>query len=304
MTLNNILSLFDGISCGQEAINRARISYNNYFASEIDKNTIKITLKNYPNTIQLGDVQKIEENPLFPKSFDLLLAGSPCQGFSLSGKQLNFEDERSKLYFKFSNILKEYSPRYFLLENVVMKKEYQKIITDDLGVEPIMIDSRLFSAQSRRRLYWTNIPIQKPISDKNIYLKDILEDWQDIQISDENAKAQIRNILGTSRYKSSFKIKRDTQGRILVMRPDGLKIQRIGRIGEGRHKSEIITVLTQPYIFDGRVIRKVSPIEAERLQTLPDNYTYIDGITDGIRYRSIGNAWTVDVISYILGFIE
>jgi len=170
----NVLSLFDGMSCGQIALNRAGMEYNNYYASEIDKHAIKVANHNYPNTIQIGSVLDVKGSNL-PK-IDLLIGGSPCQGFSFSGKQLNFEDPRSKLFFEYVRLLKECEPKYFLLENVVMKKEYQDVISEHLGVEPILINSSLVSAQNRQRLYWTNIPnIQQP-DDKNINLVDILED--------------------------------------------------------------------------------------------------------------------------------
>jgi len=169
----NILSLFDGMSCGQIALNRADIKYENYFASEIDKHAIKATQHNYPNTKQLGDVTKIKTENL-PK-IDLLIGGSPCQGFSFAGKQLNFDDPRSKLFFEYARLLKEAKPNHFLLENVLMKQEWQDIISKELGVEPIKINSSLLSAQNRNRLYWTNIPgIEQPI-DLNINLIDILE---------------------------------------------------------------------------------------------------------------------------------
>jgi len=169
----NVLSLFDGMSCGQIALNRLGIKYDNYFASEIDKYAMKVTEANYPNTRQMGSVEFINGVNL-PK-IDLLFGGSPCQGFSFAGKQLNFSDPRSKLFFEFVRILKETKPKYFLLENVKMKKESQNIITEYLGVEPIEINSNLVSAQNRRRLYWTNIPGVEQPKDKEIYLKDIIE---------------------------------------------------------------------------------------------------------------------------------
>ena len=146
----NVLSLFDGVSCGQIALERAGIKVDNYYASEIDKHAITVTQNNYPNTIQLGDVQKWHEWEL-PK-IDLLIGGSPCQGFSFAGKQLNFNDPRSKLFFEFVDVLKYYKPKYFLFENVKMKQEYQDVITEHLGVEPIEINSSLVSAQNRIRL--------------------------------------------------------------------------------------------------------------------------------------------------------
>lgn len=173
----NVLSLFDGISCGQIALERSGIKYDKYFASEIDKYAIQVTQKNYPNTIQLGDIREWEEWEL-PK-IDLILAGSPCQGFSFSGKQLNFNDERSKLFFQFVNILKLYNPEYFLLENVRMKKEYENAISGILRVKPIKINSSLVSAQNRSRLYWTNIQGVIIPEDRNVLLREIIEEDYD-----------------------------------------------------------------------------------------------------------------------------
>ena len=168
----NILSLFDGMSCGQIALNQLGVKYDKYFASEIDKHAIKVTQHNFPNTIQLGDVKEIKGSDL-PK-IDLLIGGSPCQGFSFIGKQLNFNDERSKLFFEFVRLLEECEPTYFLLENVKMKKEYKDIISNYLGVEPIIINSNLTSAQNRLRLYWTNIPINEQPEDRHISIDDVI----------------------------------------------------------------------------------------------------------------------------------
>jgi len=169
----NVLSLFDGMSCGQLALDRLGIKVDNYYASEIDKHAIEVTKKNFPNTIHLGDVTKVNGKDL-PK-IDLLLGGSPCQGFSFAGKQLNFDDPRSKLFFEFVRLMKECEPTYFLLENVRMKKEYQDVITEHMGVEPVAINSNLLSAQNRYRLYWTNIPNITQPEDKGIMLRDILQ---------------------------------------------------------------------------------------------------------------------------------
>lgn len=168
----NVLSLFDGMSCGQIALERAEIKVDNYFASEIDKHAIKVTIHNYPKTIQLGDVTKVKGSAL--PEIDLLIGGSPCQGFSFSGKQLNFDDPRSKLFFDFVRLVKELKPKYWLLENVVMKKEYEQVISEYLGAEPITINSSLVTAQNRVRLYWANFKITQP-TDKGINLIDILE---------------------------------------------------------------------------------------------------------------------------------
>lgn len=164
--ITNVFGAFDGMSNGQIALNRVGIKYDNYFASEIDKYAMKVANYNYPKTIQLGDITKIKGCDL--PNIELMLAGSPCQGFSFSGKGLNFNDTRSKLFFDFVRLLEEINPKYFLLENVVMKKEHEKVITSYLGVEPIMINSNLVSAQNRKRLYWTNIPDIKQPEDKNI----------------------------------------------------------------------------------------------------------------------------------------
>lgn len=157
----NILSLFDGISTGQLALKNANIEVTNYYASEIDKYAVAVTSKNFPDTMQLGDIKSWRNWNIDFEKIDILMGGSPCQGFSFAGKQLNFEDRRSKLFFEYVDILnaiKEKNPDViFLLENVKMKKEYQNIISKYLGVEPIEINSALVSAQNRKRLYWTNI---------------------------------------------------------------------------------------------------------------------------------------------------
>ena len=195
----NVLSLFDGMSCGQIALDQLGIPVDNYFAAEIDKHAIKVAKANYPDTIHLGDVTNVlkgiglrntqsPENIMLnmnPEKIDLLIGGSPCQGFSFAGQQLNFEDPRSKLFFEYVRIMKTINqarasvgkrPVLFILENVKMKKESQDIISEYLGVEPIEINSNLVSAQNRRRLYWTNIPVDGLPEDKGIVLADILED--------------------------------------------------------------------------------------------------------------------------------
>lgn len=175
----NVLSLFDGISCGQVALNRIGITPSEYYASELDEYAIKVTQANYPNTVQLGDVTKWREWNLDWSSIDLLIGGSPCQGFSFAGKQLAFDDPRSALFFVYVDILnhiKAVNPRVkFMLENVRMKKEYLEIISGILEVEPVLINSSLVSAQNRQRFYWANWTIKQP-EDKRIFLKDILED--------------------------------------------------------------------------------------------------------------------------------
>lgn len=173
----NVLSLFDGMSCGMLALERAGIPVNKYYASEIDKYAIKVSEKNYPNIVRLGDITLWRTWELDWASTDLVIGGSPCQGFSSSGKQQNFEDPRSKLFFVFVEVLEHiqsYNPDVkFLLENVVMKKEWIAKISEYIGCEPALINSALVSAQSRKRLYWCNWPVTQP-EDKGILLKDII----------------------------------------------------------------------------------------------------------------------------------
>jgi DNA (cytosine-5)-methyltransferase 3A len=169
----NVLSLFDGMSCGRIALERLGIQVDNYYASEIDKYAIQVSQANYPDIIQVGDVTELDTSTL-PK-IDLVMGGSPCQGFSFAGKQLAFDDPRSALFFEFVRCVKELKPKYFLLENVRMKKEYLDVISEYMGVEPIMINSALVSAQNRVRYYWTNIPgIEQP-EQRGMVLRDILE---------------------------------------------------------------------------------------------------------------------------------
>lgn len=187
----NVLSLFDGMSCGQIALDQLGIPVDKYFAAEIDKHAIKVAKANYPDMVHLGDVREVRtkhgglhamnENGVGELyDIDLLIGGSPCQGFSFAGQQLNFDDPRSMLFFEYVRLLKALNPRYFLLENVKMKKESQDIISEYLGVEPIEINSNLVSAQNRKRLYWTNIPVDGLPEDKGIVLADILEPLEDI----------------------------------------------------------------------------------------------------------------------------
>lgn len=185
----NVLSLFDGMACGRLALEKAGIKVDNYYASEIDKYAMQIAKKNWPDIIHIGDVQKVKGADL-PK-IDLLIGGSPCQGFSFAGKQLNFDDPRSKLFFDFVRLKDECKPKYFLLENVKMKKESQQIITDFLGVDPVEINSALVSAQNRRRLYWSNLPIEQP-KNKGIMLADILQ-YDEVGIIKSYGKFELRN---------------------------------------------------------------------------------------------------------------
>lgn len=291
----NVLSLFDGMSCGQIALERAGINVDNYFASETDKWAIKITQNNYPNTIQLGDVNNwIDWN--LPQ-IDLLIGGSPCQGFSYSGKGLNFDDPRSELFFRFVDCLKWYKPKYFLLENVRMrKKEWQDIISEHLGVTPIMIDSALLSAQMRKRLYWTNIPNIIQPKDKSILLKDILEQNAQLPVIHN-----IRTPAGGGHIPSVY-VDRNKSYCIDANYYKG------GNLKQYFDKSRRQLVFEKPHQSSKRLMvnendtwRKLTPLECERLQTVPEGYT--KGVSNMQRYKMLGNGWTVDVIAHILSFI-
>jgi site-specific DNA-cytosine methylase len=296
----NILSLFDGMSCGQIALDELKIPIDNYFSSEIDKFSIQITQKNYPNTIQVGDVIELKGSDL-PK-IDLLMGGSPCQGFSYAGKQLNFNDPRSKLFFEFVRLLKETNPKYFLLENVKMKKEYEDIITKYMGVEPIKINSSLLSAQSRPRLYWTNIPgIQQP-KDKNISFNSILEDTveEKYYYSEKAIPYLDRNPINRRFINYS-----DTEkGNCLTtVYSKGMPYNVYVNLDKKYCKDISYVELCSPNgIFKNTHIRRLTPLECERLQTVPKNYT--EGASNNQRWKMLGNGWTVDVIKHIFSYME
>lgn len=304
----NVLSLFDGMSCGQIALGRSGINVQNYFASEIDKYAIRITIKNYPQTIQLGDINNWESWEL-PK-IDLLIGGSPCQGFSIAGKQLNFNDHRSKLFFKFADILKSLKLKNpgikFILENVKMKQEYQDVISNILGVDPIFIDSALVSAQSKKRLYWTNIAGVSIPNDKKIILGDIIENGYVDKLKSYCIDA---NYMKGGNIKQYF-YKRRRQ--LVFDKP--IRIKNIGNGGQGERvysingKSVCLSALgggmgAKTGLYETEIgIRKLTPTECERLQTVPDNYTA--GVSDTQRYKMLGNGFTVNVISHILNCMK
>jgi len=368
----NVLSLFDGCSGGQLALQRANIHVDNYFASEIDKYAIKVTQANFPNTIQLGDVQVFSlEGFTFQEDIDLLMGGSPCQGFSFAGHQLNFDDPRSKLFFDFIRIRDECKPKYVLLENVRMAKKSQDVISDYMGFEPQALNSSRVSAQNRYRLYWfgkrvgdkyEQIPIP-PMIDKGITMQDILEDGYATDEMTSNGKSHCL----TARYNGAVwwnSIERKQRTMVLkdnpTMSKDGLI--RVGtadlkghdsikRVYAQEGKAPTLTTMQgghrEPKVAVGRIVnrrldengtrkdyqlelpytrqievrkdeksnclttvqkdnvvvskdmwRKLTPLECERLQTLPDNYT--NHVSNSQRYKMIGNGWTVDVIAHIL----
>ena len=373
----NVLSLFDGMACGQIALNKAGVKYDTYFASEIDKYAIKVAQKNYPNTEQVGDVREIQgtyfTHHLVSKPIDLLMGGSPCQGFSFAGKQLNFKDPRSKLFLEFIRIRDEVKPKYVLLENVRMSKSSQDIISAWLGFQPQAINSSTVSAQNRYRLYWFGkrvlrepkptgttygydaIPIP-PMKDKGIVLQDILENGiaNDVMTNKEGKSHCI-----TARYNGAVwwnSIQRKQRTMVQVGEADNIKgfdsIKRIyspsgksptlttmqgghrepkvaiGRIVNRRldehgirkdnqlelpftkqlevsdgNKSNCLTTFTKDNVLvDGMQWRKLTPIECERLQTVPDNYT--NHVSNSQRYKMLGNGWTVDVITHIMKGIK
>ncbi len=285
----NVLSLFDGISCGQIALNRAGIPCDNYFASEIDKYAIQVTQHNYPDTKQIGDVTKVRGSDL--PNIDLLIGGSPCQGFSFAGKQLNFEDPRSKLFFEYVRILEEVKPKYFLLENVRMKKEYQDVISQYLGVEPVELNSSLTSPQNRVRLYWANFEISEP-TDQGRTLAGVLES------TEMQNKA---SILGR---------RLDRRGK----RQDYDKTVPITQCLEvratKRNKSNCLTTVAKDTVLTSLEVgrhpdayrrklpyRNYTKIERCRLMNLPDNYC--EGLSLSQTVKATGNGWEVGMITHI-----
>lgn len=367
----NVLSLFDGMSCGQIALKKLGIPVKNYFASEIDKFAIKVAKANFPDMIHLGDVQNVKTSGQHlldefdcGHKIDLLIGGSPCQGFSFAGKQLNFDDPRSQLFFEYIRLLKALKPKYFMLENVKMSKQSQQIITDYLGVEPIEINSNLVSAQNRRRLYWTNIPVDGLPEDKGIVLADILEDGytdrdksycldasyykgggaSNVRLYFEKSRRQIvfgsgMNVLGTTTNVKGARIvnrrldkdgkrkdydrtiepvarlelRKDDKGGCLttVQKDSVLAFPKILQRARGYNKGGLKaldgktpTISTSAWehnnhltLDEGTTWRKLSPVECERLQTVPDGYT--DHVSNTQRYKMLGNGWTVDVVKHI-----
>ncbi|HQV79191.1 MAG TPA: DNA (cytosine-5-)-methyltransferase [Chitinophagales bacterium] len=320
----NVLSLFDGMSCGQIALQRAGIKVENYFASEIDKYAIQVAKHNYPNTKHIGSVVDVKGSDL--PQIDLLIGGSPCQGFSFAGKQLNFDDPRSKLFFEFVRLKNECNPTYFLLENVKMKKEHEDIITEYLGVKPIAINSELFSAQDRKRIYWTNINFKALPTENKLTVEDILEDEVDVKYYIEPKRSVVICENEVKKRKIAF-IGSNSQGNRIYnihgksvclcgeggglgaktglyalpcLTPDRLEKRQNGRrFKPSNSKFYTLTAMDKHGILTDNFIRKLTPIECERLQTVPDNYTKI--ASDNQRYRMLGNGWTVDVIAHIFG---
>lgn len=290
-----VLSLFDGMSCGRLALDKLGVKVDKYYASEIDKYAIKVSSANYPDIIQVGDVCNIKGEDY--KGIDLLLAGSPCQGFSSNGLRTAFDHDKSKLFYEFLRILEECNPKYFLLENVKMTNENIKIISLCLGVKPIQIDSSLVTAQNRVRYYWTNIPNIKELVDKGIKFSDITEedldknDVRTVRIIRTKEAKEIRKMYKKLHNKDHTP-RRGKNLKALVERTDG-KMNCLVTHFEDSHKVKIINKKTKEISY-----RYPTPTECERLQTVPDGYT--SHVSDTQRIKMLGNGWTIDVIANIL----
>ena len=317
----NILSTFSGMEISREIFNELDLNVDQWFSSEVDTYSLAVSKYHYSDVIHLGDIKKIMPNEL-PR-IDIIVGGSPCQGFSFAGKQkgmttkekleittleqylhlkdINFEfDGQSYLFWEYIRLLKELKPKYFLLENVLMNKKWEHIITTQLGVEPIMINSSLVSAQDRKRLYWTNIPNIQPPTDKEIYIDDILEDIEHKilpKYRQEYTNYNIRNV-DKSIYKS-------TAIQLGSSKQFGCSVRSNGKAFTLRATE------CNGIILENMDIRQYTVIECERLQTLKDNYTkyglFDDGdikvISNTQRKKMIGNGWTKSVIAHILSFI-
>ena len=305
----NVLSLFDGISCARVALDRAGIPVNCYLASEIDKNAIKISEKNYPDIIRVGSVVDLE----IEGQIDLLIGGSPCQDLSIAKKdRKGLEGDRSGLFWEYVRIKNECRPQWFILENVAsMPKADKDIITTEMGVDPVMFNASLVSAQSRKRLFWTNIPFDLP-EDRGILLKDILQPDGEV---DERMVVKGKSYCLTATYCHQTPTENGIKNSIERKHRTMVKVGHIGnndaqanRVYDTDGKSCTLSAhggglgaKTGLYETNEK-IRKLTPIECERLQGLPDNYT--EGVATTNRYKCLGNAFNVDVIAHILSRVK
>ena len=287
----NVLSLFDGMSCGQIALNRLGIKYDKYYAAEIDKYSISVTMNNYPNTIQLGDVCNIKSSDL-PK-IDLIMGGSPCQSFSTAGDGTGFNG-KSGLFWEYHRILNEINPKYFLLENVVMKKEWQDVISKALNTDPILINSKCFVPQNRPRLYWTNIPISD-LPNNSHCINDIL----DTLVDNKYYLSELQKSKLDLNYKWSeneiIRHKGGNHHQDNIYRYDGI----MGCLIVSRNGAA--SYFTKTYLPNGE-LRRLTENEVEKLQGIPIDYTKC--VSSSRRYEMIGNGWTIDVIAHILKQIK
>lgn len=287
----NVVSLFDGMSCLQISLRNLGIEIDNYYASEIDPDAIKVTLSNFPKTKYLGDVRYIDTKTLH--NIWLLGGGSPCTDFSLMGLRkglldihtlneylrlknegFNFGNTQSILFFEFLRLLKELNPTYFFLENVVLRgefKKYERLISESLGVEPLIINSSLVSSQNRERCYWTNIPNISVPKDRKIYTFDIIPN---------SVSCGIRGVMNKDegKYIPTLTFRKDNKFNCLVTNP---------------HKTGLVKVGDED-------IRKLTIEECEKIQTIPVGYTNVEGVSKTSKYKMIGNAWTINVIDHLL----
>lgn len=286
-----VLSLFDGISCARVALERAGIPVEAYYASEIDKYAIQVSVNNYPDITHIGSVTDFDIHEYDYNDIDLLIGGSPCQDLSISKSKTRkgLDGTKSSLFYEYVRILREVEPKWFILENVAsMSDESRDIISKELGVQPIELNARDFSAQNRARYFWTNIPVQQPTELSCLVIEDILED-----------------VVNEKYYYSGFPVEikdvtKNVIGTIGVAGHDILK-----RIYNRNSKSATVTTCaggnTQHKIIHNARVRKLTPVEYERLQGLPTDYT--KGLSDSQRYKCCGNAFNVDVVAHILSFI-
>jgi len=308
-----VLSLFDGVSCARLALEKIGIPIEKYYASEIDKYAIKVTQANRPDTIALGDVRDVKNHWLqfgMKPDIGLLIGGSPCQDLSIAGKdRKGLEGERSGLFWEYVRILKEVQPKYFILENVAsMPKEAKAVITEALGVEPIMINAALVSAQNRKRLFWTNIPGVTQPEDRGIFLQDILE---------KDTAPNLKSYAIDANYYKGFNFGGD--GGTPSFEKGKRQHVQIGNIGSNAQAHRIYSsegksvALTSQGGGQGAktglyriqdTVRMLTPVECERLQGMPDNWTNSTGdISNSQRYKMCGNAFNVDVVAHIISFI-
>jgi len=310
----NVLSLFDGMSCGRLALGKAGIEVDNYYSSEIDKYAIKVADNNYPQDIQnrLGDVFTINHDKL--KDISLIIGGSPCTFWSIArhkNKEVDNTGVGYKMFMEYSKALKRHNPKYFFYENNFgIHKDIQSEISKELGVDPITINSSLLSAQNRKRLYWTNIPFEI-IEDKNIILSDILEDNTSPKLFLQKEYEIIKKQLSNRKSNLEFLGGIMSKDRWLKGADYSRNFSQGNRVYGVSKKSVCLTAnggglgaKTGLYYMGKNIdnisckeIRRLSPLECERLQTLPDNYT--SGVSNSQRYKMLGNGWTVDVVAHI-----
>ena len=289
----NILSLFDGVSCARIALDNLGVKINKYYASEIDKHAINVSKNNYPNIIHLGDIKDIKAKEL-PK-IDLLIGGSPCQDLSNAQKGLGLKGSKSSLFYEYIRLLEEVQPKYFLLENV--KNKWGNVMSDYVGVDYIEINSSILSAQSRPRYYWTNIDFEKfPQKLSKTYLKDIVEK----EVDDKYYLDKIGLDTFLNEVKLNNNTSKDGINKVFEIPKEIHKDnERQRRVYSLKSKSPTILARadTTKILINNRV-RKLTPLECERLQCIPDNYTSL--ASDTQRYKMIGNAFTVSIIEHFL----